>query len=165
MCISHTLLCANRTHKEDAMPDEPTGGGPALFRLVRFWSRRWAGQVAAEVAGEQRRLQDIQVVEAVDAAGAEVSVADVAHQLGIDRSGASRFVADAVEHGYLRRDSAAADGRRAVLALTPAGRELLDGARAWQERVFGELTAHWPAADAAAFAHHLQRLAGELPRA
>jgi DNA-binding MarR family transcriptional regulator len=145
------------------MPDEPTGGGPALFRLVRFWSRRWPGQVAAEV-GEQGRLQDIQVVEAVDAAGDEVSVADVAHQLGIDRSGASRFVADAVAHGYLRRGSAAADGRRAVLALTPAGRELLDGARAWQERVFGELTAHWPAADAAAFADHLQRLAGELPQ-
>jgi DNA-binding MarR family transcriptional regulator len=148
------------------MPDEPTGGGPALFRLVRFWSRRWAGQAAAEVVGEQRRLQDIQVVEAVAATGGEeVSVADVAHQLGIDRSGASRFVADAVEHGYLRRGSAAADGRRAVLELTPAGRELLDGARAWQERVFGELTGHWPAADADAFARHLQRLADEIGRA
>jgi DNA-binding MarR family transcriptional regulator len=145
------------------MADEPTGGGPALFRLVRFWSRRWAGQVAAEVVGEQRRLQDIQVVEAVAAAaGAEVSVADVAHQLGIDRSGASRFVADAVEHGYLRRGSAAADGRRAVLALTPAGHELLDGARAWQERVFEQLTAHWPAAEAADFARHLRRLADEI---
>jgi DNA-binding MarR family transcriptional regulator len=146
------------------MPDEPTGGGPALFRLVRFWSRRWPGQVAAEV-GEQGRLQDIQVVEAVAAAGAEVAVADVAHQLGIDRSGASRFVADAVAHGYLGRGSAAEDGRRAVLSLTPAGHELLDAAHAWQQRVFGELTAHWPDAEAAAFARHLQRLADEIGRA
>src|SRR3954468_8641213 len=105
MCISHTLLCANRTHKEDAMPDEPTGGGPALFRLVRFWSRRWAGQVAEEAAGEQRRLRDIEVVEAVDGAGAEVSAGGVAREWGIARSGPIRFVADAVEHGYLRRDS------------------------------------------------------------
>jgi DNA-binding MarR family transcriptional regulator len=144
--------------------DEAPGGGPALFRLVRFWSRRWPLRVSEELTGEQRRLQDIQVLEAVDAApGAEVSVADVAHQLGIDRSGASRFVADAVEHGYLRRAAAAGDARRAVLTVTPAGRELLDGARAWQERVFAELTAHWPAADAAAFARHLRRLAAELP--
>jgi DNA-binding MarR family transcriptional regulator len=144
------------------MPDEPTGGGPALFRLVRFWSRRWPGQVAADLTGEQRRLQDIQVLEAVDAAGDEVSVADVAHQLGIDRSGASRFVADAVEHGYLRRDSAARDARRALLSVTPTGRTLLDGAHAWQERTFDELTARWPADEASAFARYLQRLAAEL---
>lgn len=144
------------------MAHEPTGGGPALFRVVRFWSRRWAGQVAADLIGEQRRLQDVQVLEAVDASGEEVSVADVAHQLGIDRSGASRFVADAVEHGYLRRGSAALDARRAVLSVTPAGRDLLDGAHAWQERTFAELTAAWPAAEAAAFARHLKRLAAEL---
>ena len=144
------------------MGDETAGGGPALFRVVRFWSRRWAGQAAADVTGEQRRLQDIQVLEAVDAAGVEVTVADVAHQLGIDRSGASRFVGDAVDHGYLRRDSAARDARRAVLSVTPAGRDLLDGAHAWQERTFDELTAGWPATDAATFARYLQRLATEL---
>ena len=143
------------------------GGGRALFRLVRFWSRRWPARVAEDLTGEQRRVQDVQVLEAVEtatgrAAGAGVSVADVAHQLGIDRSGASRFVADAVEHGYLSRDAAPADARRAVLSITPAGRELLDGAHAWQERVFAELTAGWPPSDAAAFAGHLRRLADEL---
>ncbi len=144
------------------MAEEPTGGGPALFRLVRFWSRRWAVRAAGDLTGEQRRVQDIQVLEAVHAAGTEVSVADVAHQLGIDRSGASRFVADAVEHGYLRRTAAPSDARRALLSITPAGRELLDAAHAWQDRVFGELTADWPAAEAEAFARHLRRLAGEL---
>ncbi len=146
------------------MVDDLNGGGPALFRLVRFWSRRGPLRVSAELTGEERRLQDIQVLEAVDAApGDEVSVADVAHQLGIDRSGASRFVGDAVAHGYLARAAAGSDARRAALTLTPAGRELLDGARAWQERVFAELTAGWPAADAAAFAGHLRRMAAELP--
>jgi len=49
-----------------------------------------------------------------------------------------------------------------VLALTAAGHDLLDGARAWQERVFEQLTAHWPAAEAADFARHLRRLADEM---
>jgi DNA-binding MarR family transcriptional regulator len=146
------------------MTEDRHGGGPALFRLVRFWARRGPMRVSAELTGEDRRLQDIQVLEAV-AAGPddEVSVADVAHHLGIDRSGASRFVSDAVAHGYLARGSASGDARRAVLTITAAGRELLEGATAWQDRVFGELTAHWPAADAAAFARHLRRLADELP--
>mgnify|MGYP003777026827 CR=1 FL=1 len=142
-----------------------TGGGPALFRLVRFWSRRWPARVAENLTGEQRRVQDIQVLEAVHAAmdrEAGVSVADVAHQLGIDRSGASRFVADAVEHGFLARDAALTDARRAALSITPAGRELLAQAHAWQERMFAELTAGWPERDAAAFAAYLRRLADEL---
>jgi len=146
------------------MADDRHGGGPALFRLVRFWARRGPLRVSAELTGEERRLQDIQVLEAVAAApGDDASVADVAHHLGIDRSGASRFVSDAVAHGYLSRGSAADDARRAVLTLTPEGRALLNGATAWQERVFGELTAQWPAADAEAFARYLRRLADELP--
>lgn len=141
------------------------GGGPALFRVVRFWSRRGPLRVAEDLTGEQRRLQDIQVLDAVHAAGragAEVSVADVAHQLGIDRSGASRFVADAVEHGYLDRGAGSADARRAVISLTPAGQELLAAAHAWQERMFTELTASWPADDVRAFAVYLRRVADEL---
>ncbi|MCO1659464.1 MarR family winged helix-turn-helix transcriptional regulator [Pseudonocardia humida] len=146
------------------MADDLQGGGPALFRLVRFWSRRGPLRVSAELTGEERRLQDIQVLEAVAATpGDEASVADVAHQLGIDRSGASRFVSDAVAHGYLTRGAATDDARRAVLTVTPDGHELLAGARAWQERVFGELTAGWPAEDAADLARHLRRLAAELP--
>jgi DNA-binding MarR family transcriptional regulator len=144
---------------------ELAGAGPALFRLVRFWSRRWATRVAGELTGEHRRVQDIQVLEAVDTAGrggAEVSVADVAHQLGIDRSGASRFIADAVEHGYLRREASPADARRAVLVISEAGRDLLTGAHAWQDEVFAALIAGWPERDAAQFGAYLRRLADEL---
>jgi hypothetical protein len=50
------------------MRAELTGAGPALFRLVRFWSRRWTGRVAEELTGEQRRIQDVLVLEAVDGA-------------------------------------------------------------------------------------------------
>ncbi len=144
--------------------------GAALFRLVRYWSRRWILQATAhvtkDVTGEQRRVQDILVLDAVAAAARrdpEVAVADVAHQLGIDRSGASRFVTAAVYHGYLERRPSASDARRAVLTLTPAGRELLAGSHAWQEQVYAELTSGWEPEDAARFAGYLQRLEAELP--
>jgi DNA-binding MarR family transcriptional regulator len=140
--------------------------GAALFRLVRYWSRRWILQASEELTGEQRRVQDILVLDAVAAASRrdpEVSVADVAHQLGIDRSGASRFVTAAVENGYLERTPSAADARRAVLTLTPAGRELLAGSHAWQEEAFTQLVAAWDPEDAARFAGYLQRLESELP--
>jgi DNA-binding MarR family transcriptional regulator len=140
--------------------------GAALFRLVRYWSRRWILQVSENLTGEQRRVQDILVLDAVAAAARrdpEVAVADVAHQLGIDRSGASRFVTAAVDHGYLERRPSASDARRVVLTLTSAGRELLAGSHAWQEQVYAELTSGWEPEDAARFAGYLQRLEAELP--
>ncbi len=140
--------------------------GAALFRLVRYWSRRWVLQASEELTGEQRRVQDILVLDAVEAAARrdpEVAVADVAHQLGIDRSGASRFVAAAADHGYLERRPSRTDARRAVLTVTLAGRELLAGSHAWQEQVYAELTSGWEPEDAARFAGYLQRLEAELP--
>ncbi|MET0133153.1 MAG: MarR family winged helix-turn-helix transcriptional regulator [Kibdelosporangium sp.] len=133
-------------------------GGPALFRLVRFWSRRWANQAAATAAGD---VPHILVVEAVHAAG-EATVNAVAHQLGLDHSGASRMVRDATAGGYLVRAESDQDRRRVLLRLTEQGEELLAGARNWQNQVFDELTGTWSAKDKAQFAGYLRRLAGEL---
>jgi len=129
-------------------------GGPALFRLVRFWSRRWA-------RGAVEHPQVVLVVEAVHAAGADASVNDVARQLGLDQSGASRMVSAATAEGYLVRARAATDARRTALRLTPAGSELLTAARNWQRETFEQLTAHWPTADRERFAAYLHRLADE----
>ncbi|MEU8380512.1 MarR family transcriptional regulator [Streptosporangium sp. NPDC048865] len=154
--------------------EEGDDGGPALFRVVRFWSRRWAGRASEELTGEQRHVQHILVVEAVAAnarpAGAApvagayeaVTVGTVAHRLGLDHSGASRMVRDAVEAGYLARATAERDRRRASLRLTESGRELLAGARQWQHRMFEELTASWAEQDRRRFAGYLQRLADEV---
>jgi DNA-binding MarR family transcriptional regulator len=139
-----------------------TDGGPALFRLVRFWSRRWTSRAAAEVTGEQRHVQHILVLEAVDAMRAEATVNAVAHQLGLDHSGASRMVKEAAAAGYLSREESEEDRRRTVVRLTASGSELLAGAREWQERVFDELTASWSPRDKAQFAGYLRRFAGEL---
>lgn len=144
------------------------GAGPALFRLVRFWSRRWTQHSTGGPAREERRLQDIAVLDAIESVAAEtdeVSVADVAHQLGIDRSGASRFLAAAEAHGHVQRGSSALDGRRVVVTITAEGRELLAGSHAWQEQVFTQLTEDWNPDDAERFGRYLRSLANSLPSA
>lgn len=149
---------------------ELAGAGPAFFQLVRFWSRRWitraALQIDPEPAADDRRVRDVLVLEAVDAAAArtpEVSVADVAHQLGIDRSGASRLIGDAISRGHLKRETSAIDARRAVIVPTKEGSKTLAEARAWQEKTFAAVTRGWEPDDAARLAEYLRRLAAELP--
>ncbi len=146
-------------------PAHTPDGGPALFRLVRFWSRRWVNRALdpGEPDGDMRQVQYIQAVEAVAArSGAEeATVTTVATQLGLDHSGASRIVRETVAAGYLRRADSAHDRRRVVLELTDRGRDLLAASRDWQRRCFDELTASWDADDRRRFARYLQRLADE----
>ncbi len=140
-------------------------GGPALFRLVRFWSRRWARGVAEQVGPDASLPQNVLVVDGVHALrrdGAEATVGELARQLGLDHSGASRMVAAAVHGGYVERCRSGTDRRRSVLALTAEGRALLDSSRRWQQARFAELTGHWDDDDRTAFAHHLARLAREV---
>ncbi len=144
---------------------ELTGAGTALFQLVRFWSRRGPLRAAEEISGEDLRVHDIVVLDAVDTAAQhtpEVSVTDVAHQLGLDHSGASRFVAATVERGYLARRPSTVDSRRAALTVTDAGQDLLTASHAWQDDIYARLTATWEPDDAARFSGYLRRLADEL---
>lgn len=142
--------------------------GPALFRLVRFWSRRWITRTSEELTGEMWHVAHILAVEAVDTAGArsnEVTVATVAHHLGLDHSGASRMVRDATTAGYLTRSTSDQDRRRASLQLTDQGRDLLAGSHQWQRHTFDQLTATWTPSDRRRFAGYLLRLADQLDHA
>ncbi|ADD43306.1 MarR family winged helix-turn-helix transcriptional regulator [Stackebrandtia nassauensis] len=144
-------------------PRAAANGGPALFRLVRFWSRRWTNQplTTSTPDGDTRRVQNIQVVEAVAAARDEATVTTVAEQLGLDHSGASRMVRDAVAAGHLHRGESNQDRRRVALRLTDDGRQLLTASHDWQRRCFDQLTATWDDTDRRRFAAYLQRLADE----
>ena len=151
-----------------AQPDVPAStadGGPALFRLVRFWSRRWTMRTSEELTGQMRHVQHILVAEAVGTTSnrpAQATISTVAHQLGLDHSGASRMVRDAVAAGYLTRAPSEEDLRRVCLQLTPSGHDLLAGSRRWQRHVFDELTITWDQQDRQQFAAYLQRLAEQL---
>lgn len=142
-------------------------GGPALFRLVRFWSRRWARGVAVGISDQASLPQHVLTLDAISTSARNnhddgATVGDVARLLGLDHSGASRMVAAANASGYVARTRAASDGRRRVLNLTAAGRELIDASKEWQRETFDELTAHWSERDRAQFATYLQRLATEI---
>ena len=160
-------------------------GGPALFRLVRFWSRRWAADAARDGTGDITHVGHVLVLEAIDAASARGSAAigaasargstaigaasargsaaisDVAAELGLDRSNASRMLAAAVSAGLVAKTTSADDARRTELRMTAAGRSLLAAARAWQQQVFAQMVAGWPKHDAHRFAGYLQRLASQ----
>ena len=134
-----------------------SGPGQALFRLVRFWARRWTG---AGQAVELEHARDVMVTEAVASLaqmdGATVNA--VASELGVDQSGASRFISQAVLRGYLRKAPAREDARQRALHVTPAGEELLHAAHVWQEAVFAELTADWPEQDVRQLQAYMERL-------
>jgi DNA-binding MarR family transcriptional regulator len=148
--IAHNI-CAVRT--------ETAGGGPALFTLVRYWSRRWATG-GGEDAGQVGHILILEAIHAAAGGGdGPAQIADVADELGLDRSNASRMLATAVAAGLVTKTISTEDGRRTELAITPAGRDLLAAAHAWQEYTFQRLVADWPAADARRFASYLVRLA------
>lgn len=149
----------------DLADDGLEGAGRALFGLVRGWSRRWVLAAGGEAFEGEPHVLDVQVLEAIGRAGARgpVSIADVAGELGIDRSGASRMVSDAVSDGYVAKEAAPDDARRAVLTVTDKGGELLAAAHAWQEQVFADLVAGWPHRDAERLAGYIRRLAEEAP--
>ena len=137
-------------------PAEQAAPGRALFRVVRYWSRRWTG---AGQAVDADRGRDVMVIEAVAARqGTEgATVNEVADELGIDQSGASRFLTQAVERGYLRKVASATDARQRRLLVTDKGATMLDSAHQWQESVFAELTADWSPEDVRRFHGYLQR--------
>jgi DNA-binding MarR family transcriptional regulator len=134
------------------------GGGPALFQLVRFWSRRWT---VAEPHDDGGQVGHILVLEAIDAAARRGSalITDVAVELGLDRSNASRMLAAAESAGLVSKVVSADDARRTMLGITPDGARLLAAAREWQAETFERLVEGWPTADVRRFAGYLMRLA------
>ncbi|MEV4516303.1 MarR family winged helix-turn-helix transcriptional regulator [Dactylosporangium sp. NPDC049525] len=139
--------------------DDVTGGGPALFRLVRFWSRRWAAGITQDEGGDVARILVLEAVAAARGDGRPAQIGEVAVELGLDRSNASRMLAATVAAGLVTKTVSPQDARRTELDLTPAGEDLLAAARAWQEQTFARMVADWPARDAQRFAAYLVRLA------
>jgi DNA-binding MarR family transcriptional regulator len=131
--------------------------GQALFQLGRAFGHFPRGRQPLDRAGRPVERSRIQVVQAIaaheaDPALGEIGVGAVAEALGIDPSTASRLVAETIRDGYLSRTTAPGDARRARLALTTAGRNLADDARAYQRAIFERLTHDWPADERAHFA-------------
>ncbi len=69
------------------------------------------------------------LLSTLDRLGDGASVSELAAAIGVDQPRASRVVAECVDRGLVTRSSDAADARRSVIALTDAGRAVLDERR------------------------------------
>ncbi|MET9710307.1 MarR family winged helix-turn-helix transcriptional regulator [Nocardiopsis alba] len=120
------------------------GPGQTLFAFVRHWARRTpAGDPKAADRG--RIVLVCEAVHSLTERGASATVNAIAHEVGIDQSGVSRLVKSATDDGYLAMEVSRTDGRRREASLTDEGRDLLEQAHHWQERVFDRLTEGWSA--------------------
>lgn len=139
----------------------------AIYELLRKLNPRAVARQCEGNDGPAVPLGAVPLLQAVAGGecgpqGCEVTVGMVAERLALDPSRASRAVAAAIEAGHVTRLASQADGRRSVLALTPAGREILDAADHFRQSRYGKLLAAWPADDRTAFAHLLRRFVEEL---
>ncbi|NRQ30747.1 MarR family transcriptional regulator [Nonomuraea sp. NN258] len=108
---------------------------------------------------------EFDVLDVIEAAAEPVSVAGVAQALGVDQPRASRLVAAAVAAGTVRRQADQADGRRAWLVLTDAGRAALEQAHGHRQAAFAAAMSEWTEAERAEFARLLTRFVAALPGA
>lgn len=92
------------------------------------------------------------------------TLGDIARRLNVGAPTATGLVSRLVDGGFVRRDRAASDGRRAALTLRPGGRRLLDGfVRRRRQRV-ARLLAVLGAADRRRLVAALRSLDGILSR-
>lgn len=93
-------------------------------------------------------------------APAEATVGALAQEMGIDPSRASRLAGQLTAKGYLRREVAQSDARKAILVPTPAARTLMAGFRDRKWDRYERIFANWSDEDLVTFARLLDRYLG-----
>jgi DNA-binding MarR family transcriptional regulator len=137
----------------------------AMVAVRRSQSRRNLTRLAAarQPAGPPGTgVEVLDVIEESEEAGGAATVTSVAAALNIDQPRASKLVAAAVAAGLVLRQADQADGRRALLVRTPAGRRLSAEIHAFRRHVFAEAMDGWPGADRAEFARLLTKFVESL---
>ena len=136
----------------------------ARLAAARHGARPGGGRGTAAEGPGGAGADVLDIIEEAEEAGRRATVTSVAAALNFDQPRASKLVAAAVAAGLVRREADQADGRRALLVRTPAGRHLSAQAHAFRRQVFGEAMAGWPAADRAEFARLLTRFVESLAK-
>ncbi|MDX3231540.1 MarR family winged helix-turn-helix transcriptional regulator [Streptomyces sp. ME19-01-6] len=147
----------------------------AMVAIRRSQSRRSLARLAGRdsddgapasrgTAARGAAFDVLDAIEAAEQSGEPATVSKVAAALAVDQPRASKLVAGAVEAGLVRREADQADGRRALLVMTEAGRALTDEVRRFRRSVFAEAMAEWPEPDRAEFARLLTDFVGSLGR-
>jgi len=142
----------------DAAADELerslTSAGRAILRLG----------VPAEALrpGERVDRSGYWVLQRLDEVGGPVHLSTLAALLELDLSTVSRQVRPLVSAGLVTRSADPGDGRACLLALSARGRGVLASVREARRDVLRQALAGWGAAERAAIADALTRLAADL---
>lgn len=104
------------------------------------------------------------VLDAVAGSRAD-TVGTLAPTLGVDQPRASRLVAQAVSSGHLERVADQQDGRRAVLRLTAAGRDVVAAAREGRRAAMAAAMSDWTDRERTEFARLLGQFVDALDAA
>lgn len=128
----------------------------AMVEIRRAQRRRTL--MKRELAGES--FPSFDVLDVVEAGS--VGVREVAEALSVDQPRASKLVAAAVAEGYVRREADQADGRRTLLALTPAGQAVVDRAHRARQDAMRRATDGWTTEEREVFARLLTRFVAGL---
>jgi DNA-binding MarR family transcriptional regulator len=135
----------------------------ALIPLVRYLAspRTWR-QIAgsAEIPLDRARYVVLRAV----AESEPVRTTALAEHVGVDPSTMSRHVSVLDRAGYVSRAADPDDGRAQALTLTPAGREVMEKARAARHDLITDALADWDDVDRTHLASLLGRLADDLLR-
>ncbi|MDR8410080.1 MarR family winged helix-turn-helix transcriptional regulator [Nonomuraea sp. 3-1Str] len=127
----------------------------ARLAAARQTTGSGADQETAAIAAPGGGAEILDVIEEAEEGGDAATVSSVAAALNIDQPRASKLVAAAVTAGLVRREADQADGRRALLVRTPAGRRVSARIHAFRQEMYAEAMRDWPAADRAEFARLL----------
>ncbi|HEY3673541.1 MAG TPA: MarR family transcriptional regulator [Acidimicrobiia bacterium] len=135
----------------------------ALIPLVRYLSsaRTWR-QIAdsAQIPLDRSRYLVLRGV----AESEPVRTTALAEHMGVDPSTMSRHITVLDQAGYLTRTADPDDGRAQAVALTPAGREVMEKTRAARHDLITDALAAWDDADRMHLAALLGRLADDFLR-
>src|SRR6476469_9242588 len=130
----------------------------ALIPLVRYLAspRTWR-QIAesAEIPLDRARYVVLRAV----AESEPVRTTTLAEHVGVDPSTMSRHVSVLDRAGYVTRAADPDDGRAQALSLTPAGREVMEKARAARHDLISDALAAWDDVERTHLASLLGRLA------
>ncbi len=97
------------------------------------------------------------LLSTLDRLGDGASVSELAAAIGVDQPRASRVVGECVERGLVTRSTDTADARRSVIALTDAGRAVLDERRRERRAAVEQSLAGFSVEERAQFAALLAR--------
>ncbi|MDO7883068.1 MarR family winged helix-turn-helix transcriptional regulator [Salinibacterium soli] len=104
--------------------------------------------------GARIRLLEVLAAASPDA---RLGISEVADAIGVDQPRASRLVADAASRGLVSREVDPRDARKSVLAITQAGRSLLDQIRSGRRSAVTDALAGFSEEEAAQLAELLTR--------